>query len=647
MPNNSSRRRHGLLGLPGNMLLAVPAAFYSALVNYALFAAATPIPNQSTSDTSSSSQNNSANRGNSFQILADGTQDLAALVGLFATDGVERYTIDYTRGFLPPVTAPLSLLGLLGYVRGLLKMSLGIDFCERACLSTASLRSYAGVRRRDMTQSESIIEVHYLERTIADSSVEWKVVKTVPHTQESMPLIAGSGKRALRDRRAHDASFSIAMCSLIRSGSTARMAFGTCALCMVFSASISSFMVLMLAAPWVWTRFFACVGLPLSSLLGGLPWCWVYIIEHLPYQSSDWFRSDWKGGTTAVARSADVPGQSLERKNHFAYFARDDHFYIFDCRAVSLSGLRAIKVTSFCAAVCITVAYICQYIELRSASAKQSGIWLGIQGMLAIARVMAWHWSPKALGFSTQADIRWTDQRDKLFKDSLTELEITLCWSSAPNTASDAIWEANTGSRAESRNPTQAPSLPKWLVRKIDSVRLVEAFSLWNRLHGAVAVARDFRQLRDASTHWDMPAYIFARWLQLRCRAYGHNIAYASKRRMGVGAWVCRIIQDMEGNLHILPGISLHVYSEDTKVTPSDEIIFFSHYRNPELNILSFPRSHLNESQGVYQGIEGLPNDYRGMPWLAKRALGLFYQQIVDELWAEMLSALQVLGYSE
>lgn len=629
------------------MLLTVPAAFYSALVNYALFAAATPIPNQSTSDTSSSSQNNSANRGNSFQILADGTQDLAALVGLFATDGVERYTIDYTRGFLPPVTAPLSLLGLLGYVRGLLKMSLGIDFCERAGLSTASLRSYAGVRRRDMTQSESIIEVHYLERTIADTSVEWKVVKTVPHTQESMPLIAGSGKRALRDRRAHDASFSIAMCSLIRSGSTARMAFGTCALCMVFSASISSFMVLMLAAPWVWTRFFACVGLPLSSLLGGLPWCWVYIIEHLPYQSSDWFRSDWKEGTTAVALSADVPGQSLERKNHFAYFAREDHFYIFDCRAVSLSGLRAIKVTSFCAAVCITVAYICQYIELRSASAKQSGIWLGIQGMLAIARVMAWHWSPKALGFSTEADIRWTDQRDKLFKDSLTELEITLCWSSAPNTASEAIWEANTGSRAESRNPTQAPSLPKWLVRKIDSVRLVEAFSLWNRLQGAVAVARDFRQLRDASKHWDMPAYIFARWLQLRCRAYGHNIAYASNRRMGVGAWVCRIIQDMEGNLHILPGISLYVYSEDPKVTPSDEIIFFSHYRNPELNILYFPRSHLNESQGVYQGIEGLPNDYRGMPWLAKRALGLFYQQIVDELWAEMLSALQVLGYSE
>ena len=90
-----------------------------------------------------------------------------------------------------------------------------------------------------------------------------------------------------------------------------------------------------------------------------------------------------------MARSADVPGESLMRKNHFAYFARDDHFYIFDCRAVSVLALGLIRVTSLCAAVCITVAYICQYIELRSASAKQSGIWLGAQGLLAIARVLS------------------------------------------------------------------------------------------------------------------------------------------------------------------------------------------------------------------------------------------------------------------
>lgn len=151
----------------------MPAALYSTLVNHASSVGAVAVPSQSTSNTSFPNEaNNNTNRGNGFQILADGTQDLAALVGLFATDGVERYTIDYTRGFLPPVTAPLSLLGLLGYVRGLLKLSLGIEFCERTGLSTASLRSFAGVRRRDVAQSERIIEVHYMERTICESSVD-------------------------------------------------------------------------------------------------------------------------------------------------------------------------------------------------------------------------------------------------------------------------------------------------------------------------------------------------------------------------------------------------------------------------------------------------------------------------------------------
>ena len=256
---------------PFGLLLTLLAAFFNALVNYAQSAGATPIHNSSISSTSFSNENNQANRGNGFQILADGTQDLAALVGLFATDGVERYTIDYTRGFLPAVTAPLSLLGLLGYVRGLLKLSLGIEFYERTGLATASLRSYAGVRRRDVAQSERVTEVYYLERTIAESSVEWKLVKAVPHTEESMPLIAGGGKRAKRNRKANDGSFSIAMYSLARSGSTTRIAFVIYGLFLGFTASLSSFMVLILATPWTWTRFFACVSLPVSILIGGLP----------------------------------------------------------------------------------------------------------------------------------------------------------------------------------------------------------------------------------------------------------------------------------------------------------------------------------------------------------------------------------------
>ena len=478
------------------------------------------------------SNQNSENRSNGFQILADGTQDLAALVGLFATDGVERYTIDYTRGFLPLVTAPLSMLGLLGYVRALLKLSLGIDVCERTGFSTTSLRSYAGVRRRDVPWSERFTKVHYLERTIMDSSVEWRDVKTISHSHESMPLIAGGGKgkRALRDRRAYDPSISINMCSLKKSRFTAGSALLMCGISLMLTASLSSFVIVLLfTAPWTWTRFFACVGLPGSILVGGMPWCWIYITEHLPFEPSDWYRSHWKDSTTTGATG--MRRASLMRKNSFAYFTNNDHFYIFDCRSVSRFAIRVIRVTSFCAAVCITVAYICQYIELRYASAKQSGIWLGIQGLLAMVRILAWDWAPKLFGY-VESFVRGTDQRDRNFKDSLTELEIVLCWSSAQASASNAVWEKETHAEVESNNPDQVLFLPKWLISRIDNLKLPEAFSLWNRFRNGVVIEKDFYQIRDASEQWDMPENVFAKWLQLRCKRclYGIHTSNGSWR---------------------------------------------------------------------------------------------------------------------
>ncbi|MCJ1453467.1 hypothetical protein MMC28_003814 [Mycoblastus sanguinarius] len=488
---------------PSKLLSAVSPVLCAACMSFASLVHAVPIWNQSSSNTTSSN-NNSSNRNGGFQILADGTQDLAALVGLFATDGVERYTIDYTRGLLPPVTAPLSMLGLLGYVRALLKLGLGVEFCERTGFSVASLRSYAGVNSRDISQSEKITEVHYLKRTISESSIQWHTVKTVPHTQDSMPLITGNGIRASRDRRTHDSSFGIAMCSLGKRGATATLAFGLPSVCLASAASISSLPVLLFTSALTWTRLFASVGLTSSVLLGGLPWCLIYIIEHLPFDDSDCFRSDWKHGPISATRSADDPGQSLLRKNTLAYFKKDNHFYIFDCCAVPKLHLWLVRAASCCAAVCITIAYICQYIQLRQASAKFSGIWLGFQGLLAIIRIVAWDWAPNVLGFSTETAIRWTDQRDQFFKNSLTELEITLCWASLQGPP-----PTNSG-RIHNSGGTHAPPIPKWVVEKLDDIRLAEAFELGNRLRTRNTQAGDFGLFESALEYWDMPD-IFSR----------------------------------------------------------------------------------------------------------------------------------------
>ena len=92
MPHNWNKSIRAVFR-PFHVHSAVLAALYSALANHASTVGATPTPNHWRLNTTLSN-GNSANRDNDFQVLADGTQDLAALVGLFATDGVERYTID-------------------------------------------------------------------------------------------------------------------------------------------------------------------------------------------------------------------------------------------------------------------------------------------------------------------------------------------------------------------------------------------------------------------------------------------------------------------------------------------------------------------------------------------------------------------------
>ena len=577
------------------------------------------------------------NAGNSLKILADGTQDLAALVGLFATDGVERYTIDYTRGFLPPVMAPLSLLGLLGYVRALLKLSFGVRFCERTGFSTLSLRSYAGVMKSEVLANEKLTEVKYLQRHDLGGYIRWDIVKSVEHTKESMPLTIGAGQRALKDRRAFDTSYSVAMCTLARTRETSYFAFGMCAIALASAAGIASFPVLTFSTHRTWTHIFASAGLVCSVLMGGLPWCWIYLQEHLPFESCQWFRSDWKEGPfMRTNTSMTMTGHCVSRKDTLAFFAKDSHFYIFDCRAQRPWQLLIARISSCCAAVCITVAYLCQYIALNSASARASEIWLGVQGLLAIFRIFAWNWSPSILGFAGDMTIRWTDQRNSCFRDSLTELELVLCWASIENKQT---------MNSEDKEPdkdicSSSPLLPEWLTKVIDDLRLSEAFQLSHQLQRGPEAA-NLALIQDCSYYWDMPESIFARWLELRCRDYGHDIRHTAAQPLG--AWECRILQDQFGGLHILPGISISVYHQ-ARNQPPTKIFVFNHEESLDKTLFCIPG--IGNLQYWYHGIASIPDDERDWPGLARQTLTPLYRPCINELWKELTLALAVLGLS-
>ena len=601
--------------------------FISTLFTHLIGASAMPTSRSSSRSNSTLEGNYTSHHQGGFQLLFDSTKDLAALVGLFATDGVERFTIDYTRGLLPPVTAPISLLGLLGYVQALLKLSFGPIFCERTGFSTASLRSYAGVS--DGFAAGQRTDVYYLQRNITEGFVSWSVVKKVRHTPESMPLVAqdtdhikefGISTFKIADIQVNDVRIMI-----------------LCGLCLLFATSLSSFTVVLLTdqwtKSWTWTRIFACLGMPVSVLLGGLPWCWIYIIEHVPFGISGWFPSEGFGI---------VPGVPDARKSTVAFFLKADRFYLFDCRAVSTPCIFYIRLVTGCAACCTTIAYICQYVELQSSSSRTSAYWLIVQGFLAIVRTMLWNWAPQVPGCPLATVSRRIDQRNNnFFKDSLTEIEMVLCW------RSNCTSSASSESPSLRRSDYEAPLFPHWLTQSLDRVRLIQAFSMASRLRSGRARGDDLDNFREAPLWWDMPRYIFARWLQLRCTNQTHQVKYtAYDRRRGIGTWVCRIFKDKDGELHLVPGVSLSLCSIQGKSPTRSEVIVFSRVQDPNYDLLGFPHNPGSEIPPIFQGSKPLPNPTEPVLQLARDTLQEpLYKEVLDELWAEMMTALLSLGF--
>ncbi|KAI0575791.1 hypothetical protein TUN199_04369 [Pyrenophora tritici-repentis] len=101
---------------------------------------------------------------NSFaQTLAGGTQDLAALAGLFCTDGVERNALSVQSGYFGIAASSLSLLGILGLVRSAIKVALGLRRCSNAGFNLDSLRGLYGYLLEESEEQKNRIECDYTE----------------------------------------------------------------------------------------------------------------------------------------------------------------------------------------------------------------------------------------------------------------------------------------------------------------------------------------------------------------------------------------------------------------------------------------------------------------------------------------------------
>ena len=340
------------------------ASFFLASNLFRLIAPALALPTSTGTATASSTNaapsatsSAGADRGSTFQIFADGTQDIAALVGIFATDSVEKYAIDYSKGYLATAVANLSLLGLLGYVRLLVKLALGAKGCRKAGFDMKALRpifgvQYFGAQYEEYVPTDAIHEVCYMRRKKSEGEVHWSIVKIINHTEESFQLLQLDPLHNAKD---------LEIVSVWLDGPTHIFVLP---LLFVLCSALTRFPIMIFERPQryhqSWTYYYATVGLFCSIVISTSTWMWVHIQEQHPRALSDWTIADLSDLTfinllpkkIQKAINSDYKPvfsktSSLDLKDAFAFSRAGKGFHIYDVSAAEREFRFALKISSF------------------------------------------------------------------------------------------------------------------------------------------------------------------------------------------------------------------------------------------------------------------------------------------------------------
>ncbi|KAI9672531.1 MAG: hypothetical protein M1817_003297 [Caeruleum heppii] len=533
---------------------------YTTLYHISPHALATTVPAHNNATTQPDE------RRNTFQVLADGSQDLAALVGIFTTDSVERYVVDYSKGYLSVAVTTCSLFGILGWVRAMIKLAMGAEACEHAGLPTASLRPILGLARRDLLPAEDVTPVVYLQRREDEGQVEWRRLKRIVHTADSMPMteikppqwpssrhascysqIFWCSRSAPDNEGATYSGWAQAIPAAVRqwpwpeplSSKKRRLRSlseflhehvlfpGMSCLSIV----LSTLTLLVFDSSGAWTRYMATAGLAGALLAGSLMWAWVYRQEHQPSED------DEKG--------------FRHLPEHLAFFRTKEGYVAFEARAAVGFTRNLIRLGSLCAAGIAALGYICQYIEIRKMSASRCGIWLGIQGGLALLRISVWIVRPFFALPSANANSRLTAsalvtpsfQQPKV-RRALTEFEFVLA----------RFDDKLIPHRSQfSHSSSSALEIPAWVTERFCG-RIINVKSACQLVRRAREGHRDFEidECMGSDTFWDMPDSLFCRWLQFRFR---HDAATLTRmvNDKHFLHWGCRVIIS-KGKISLWPG---------------------------------------------------------------------------------------------
>ena len=217
------------------------------------------------------------------------------------------------------------MLGLLGYVRALIKLGLGAEKCHNAGFDTRALRPLFGVPDFDRLPSDVLHDVHYVERMRLKNHVRWKLADTRKHTVDTMAALDWAVPYYRPEPNA------LVICSValnVYSQKLRRSAHYIIPLLLAIFIGVTCFIISPFRGGFThrtWTMFYATFGLSFSLLISAVAWAWVYAQEQLPAGCEDWILS--RASTMSYRASED-------KQDHFAFIGSGYSYVTFDLKVV-------------------------------------------------------------------------------------------------------------------------------------------------------------------------------------------------------------------------------------------------------------------------------------------------------------------------
>ncbi|KAL9636906.1 MAG: hypothetical protein Q9204_002076 [Flavoplaca sp. TL-2023a] len=360
---------------------------------------------------------------NTASDLASGSQDLAALLGLFCTQGVERNALANNFGYGTVVASSLSLLGVLGLVKSSIKLALGLKRCEQAGFNLDSLRGIFGYLEGESPSQGTKLDCMVVKVTFGSR-------KILIHKENrwfsggNTPMVnVGVGPENL-----HRNTLMINLGNLMEEKRLRKHAVVIIS-ALVVSAGLTSWLLEIVQAEWNWIKVVAIPGLHACLvLLVGIP---LYYDSQVNQPAKHMTLDSWD-------RLHFEPRQSIPGKK------RSLRFRVHFKRPMSITGiersLRLLQVDDkdnhkdilhmwgnpnfldsyitkallIALSVYAAIAYICQYAIIKG-------------GALAAARLAFWILDPKfddsAAGDSEIVSVNNTESNTLTFPELICNLD--------------------------------------------------------------------------------------------------------------------------------------------------------------------------------------------------------------------------------